>query len=347
MKVAIASVQVPFIRGGAELLAETLCLELQQRGHQADVVTLPFKWYPPRVLRDCMEMGEKLDLSEVNGERVDRVIALKFPAYYLTHPAKVIWLVHQHRQAYDLWKTEFGDLHTFDGGEALRQTITERDRRALSEARGLYAISRNTADRLQTYNGLTAQVLYHPPADHGRFHCRAYEDFVFYPSRIDAMKRQELIVEAASHLRSGAKILLAGHGSRQAVDRLRHLIERHEIGDRVKLLGFISAAEKIDYYSRCLAVYFGAYDEDYGYVTLEALLSSKPVLLHPDAGGPLEFIEDGRNGHVIAPDPAALAERIDALASNPARAREMGQAGRESLRHHRIDWDHVIDTLLA
>lgn len=347
MKVAIASVQVPFISGGAELLAEQLRRQLVKRGHHADVITLPFKWYPAQALLDCMEMGERLDLSEVNGEKIDRVIALKFPAYYLRHPDKVVWLLHQHRQAYDLWQTRFGDLHGFDGGEKVRRIIKANDTRSLGEARGLYAISRNTAARLHEHNGLNAEVLYHPPADHERLHCQTYEPFIFYPSRIDGMKRQELLVEAARHLRSATQILLAGTGSADALGRLRQQIARHDLGDRVKLLGFISTDEKIDYYARCLAVYFGAYDEDYGYVALEALWSGKPVLVHPDAGGPLEFIEDGHNGHVVAADPVALAERIDTLACRPDLARDMGHAGRASLKQHRIDWDHVVDTLLG
>ena len=103
MKIAIATVQVPFITGGAEIHAEMLCRELKKRGYQADIVTIPFKWYPTDTLLNCMLMGRMMDLNEVNGEKIDRVIAMKFPAFYLQHENKVLWLLHQHRQAYDLW----------------------------------------------------------------------------------------------------------------------------------------------------------------------------------------------------------------------------------------------------
>ncbi|MFQ5767965.1 MAG: glycosyltransferase family 4 protein [Acidobacteriota bacterium] len=346
MRVAIATVQVPFISGGAEILAASLRRELVRRGHLADIVTLPFKWYPVQALRDCMEMGRRLDLSEVNGERIERVIALKFPAYYLAHHSKVVWLLHQHRQAYDLWETPFGDLHGFEGGSELRRDIIQMDGTSLAEAKGLYTISRRTAQRLRAYNGLAAEVLYHPPTGHERLHCSAQEPFIFYPSRIDGMKRQTLLVEAAGLTRSGVGIVLAGGGSPESMRRLQAEIEKRDLESRVKILGFISEEEKIDTYSRCLAVYFGAYDEDYGYVALEALWSSKPVIAHTDAGGPLEFIQDGVNGLVVAADAAALASGIDGLALDTARAREMGRAGRDGLARHRMDWDHVVDTLL-
>ena len=80
MKIAIAMVQVPFIRGGAEILADMLCNELKNRGHQADIITIPFKWYPSTSILNCMLAGRMLDLSEINGEKIDMVIAMKFPA---------------------------------------------------------------------------------------------------------------------------------------------------------------------------------------------------------------------------------------------------------------------------
>ena len=46
MKVGIATVQVPFLRGGAELLAEGLCCKIKQFGHDAEIISMPFKWYP-------------------------------------------------------------------------------------------------------------------------------------------------------------------------------------------------------------------------------------------------------------------------------------------------------------
>ncbi|MFQ5767551.1 MAG: glycosyltransferase family 4 protein [Acidobacteriota bacterium] len=346
MKVAIASVQVPFIRGGAERLAERLRRELLLRGHQAEIVTFPFKWSPASALLDSMERGRKLDLTEVNGEPIDRVIALKFPAYYLSHPAKTIWLLHQHRQAYDLWGTPYGDLQNLPGGRKIRRLIRKADNRAFESAGGLYSISRCTARRLERHNGLRAEVLYPPPDGDGSLHCEGYGDFIFYPSRFEPMKRQSLLIEAARHLHSSVRIVLAGGGSKAETLRLQELAARHRVEDRVTLLGYISEEEKIRHYANCLAVYFGAYDEDYGYITLEAFLSVKTVLAHDDAGGPLEFIENGTSGHVMPPDPAALASCIDHLAFHPQRAREMGEAGRRRLSRMEMGWDGVIGKLM-
>jgi glycosyltransferase involved in cell wall biosynthesis len=221
------------------------------------------------------------------------------------------------------------------------------DRLALAEARAVYTISQNTADRLKRFNGIDATPLYHPPADFDRLGCESYGDFIFFPSRIERIKRQHLLVEAAARLRAPTRVLLAGAGNARDLASVRELIAQHELGDRVILLGHVSEEEKRRLYANCLAVYFGAYDEDYGYVTLEGLYARKPVIIHPDAGGPTEFVVDGETGVVVPPDPGALAHAIDELAAAPARARALGERGFASLADKRIDWDEVIGRLLS
>jgi len=110
MRIAVCSPQVPFARGGAEIVAERLTQELSARGHEADLVTVPFKWYPGATVLTNAALWRMLDLTEVDGRPVDLVIATKFPSYAVKHPNKVVWLVHQFRQAYDLDRTDLGQF---------------------------------------------------------------------------------------------------------------------------------------------------------------------------------------------------------------------------------------------
>lgn len=346
MRIAIAMVQVPFIKGGAEILAEMLKNELIRRGHIADIVTIPFKWYPEDSLVDSMMMGRLMDLTEVNGEAIDRVIAMKFPAYYVKHSNKVLWLMHQHRQAYDLWNTEYGDLENFPEGEKIRNLILECDKAYLTEAQSIFTIAQNTSNRLKQFCSIDSKVLYHPPLNYEKFHCEKYGDYVFYPSRIDSIKRQRLLVESAKFLKTPAKIVLAGSGSEAELKYIHNLIEKSNLQDKVTLAGFISEEEKISYYANSLCVYFGAYDEDYGYITLEAFFSEKPVIVHPDAGGPLEFVENGQNGYIVENRATLIAEKIDYLYNHREEAAKLGQAGKKSLQNKHMNWDYVIDNLL-
>lgn len=346
MKIAIATVQVPFITGGAEILTEMLKKELIKRGHQAEIVTIPFKWYPTEQLENSMLMGRMMDLSEVNGEKIDRVIAMKFPAYYIKHDHKVMWLMHQHRQAYDLWKTEYGDLHKFPGGNQVRQLITACDNQYISEASRIFTIAKTTSDRLKKYNGIDSDVLYHPPLNYECLHSDAYGDYVFYPSRIDTIKRQRLLVEAMKYTETPVKAVIAGGGSENEISYIKKIIKENSLENKVMLTGFISEEDKIRYYANSLGVYFGAYNEDYGYITLEGFFSEKPVIVHKDSGGPLEFVEDGFNGYVIDNDPNSIAKKIDYLYENKDEAARLGKNGRQSLIDKHMDWDYVISQLL-
>lgn len=346
MRIAIATVQVPFIKGGAEILTDMLCKELKKRGHQAEIVTIPFKWYPNQSLIDCMVMGRMMDLTETNGEKIDVVIAMKFPAFYVKHDHKVMWLMHQHRQVYDLWETPYGDVHLTPDGQEVRETIWKHDTEYILESKRMYTIAQNTSNRLKKYNGIDSIPLYHPPLNYEKLHCSEYGDFVFYPSRIDSIKRQRLMVEAARYLESDAKMIIAGGGSQAELDYLKQYIKEYHLEEKVLLAGFIFEEEKIDYYAKCLCVYFGAYDEDYGYITLEGFFSHKPVIVHKDAGGPLEFVTDNENGYVIDAEAREIAKKIDALYYDRKLAQQLGENGYRSLLDKHMDWDYVIDKLL-
>ena len=96
MNILVCTAQVPFTRGGAEMLAEGLTDALKSAGHRAELVALPFQWLPHVELFKSALAWRLLDLSSSNGMRVDRIIVTKFPSYAARHPHKIVWLVHQY-----------------------------------------------------------------------------------------------------------------------------------------------------------------------------------------------------------------------------------------------------------
>lgn len=345
MKIAICTTQVPFTSGGAELHAHNLARALRQNGHQAEIIFLPFKWYPPSEIVRNMLAWQMLDLTESNGAKIDLVIGLKFPAYLVNHPNKVLWILHQHRQAYDLWNSQFADLSRDADGPRVRDIIVEADNRFIRDARRVFANSHTVADRLKRFNGIDATPLYHPPPNTELFECHGYGDFVFYPSRLDATKRQSLLIEAMSQTKSAVKCIIAGTGPLER--DLRRQILALQLGERVALVGRITDKQLAEYYANARAVFFGPFDEDYGYVTLEALYSRKCVITLTDSGGPLEFIEHDVNGFVVPPRPDEIAATIDLVFWDKPLAQSMGRRGFEMLQSLGIDWSNVVSTLLS
>jgi glycosyltransferase involved in cell wall biosynthesis len=348
MRVLVATAQVPFVRGGAEILAEGLRDALSSEGHEAEIVAVPFRWYPAERIPEQMLVCRLLDLSEYSGVRVDRVIALKFPAYLMPHPNKVLWLVHQHRQAYDLYDHPLGDLAHFPDGVPVRDAIRRADNRFIPEAQAVYTIGGNVTHRLKLYNGIDSTPLYHPPHQAERFYGARAEPYLFFPSRLVHAKRQALVLEALAHTRGSVCVRFAGRADRPAyAAELRDLARRLGVESRALWLGAVSEEEKRKLYARALGVVFPPLDEDYGYVTLEAMLAAKPVITCTDSGGPLEFVAHGETGLVAEPDPQSLADALDTVWHDRDRARAWGEAGRRRYENLEISWHTVVRRLVA
>jgi glycosyltransferase involved in cell wall biosynthesis len=340
--VLICSAQAPFVTGGAEILVQELRDNLARRGFRVDVASVPFRGYPASELVRQALAWRLIDVKESGGHKVDLVIPTKFPSYLVEHPCKVAWLFHQYREAYDLFGTEVCSLTDSPEDQQTREAIRTLDDTSLAECRTIYSISRNVANRLSQYNHLDASPLYPPPRNLGRHYCEAHGDFLLYAGRLESVKRPTLLVDALARVRSGARLKIAGAGSLEG--ELRRQIERAGVGDRVELLGFVSDQDLLDLYARCRATLYAPLNEDYGYVTVESFLSRKPVVTTTDSGGVLEFVEDGVNGTVAAPEPDALAEAIDRLWALPeARLQELGAEGHSRVQG--ISWDGVIDRL--
>ncbi len=342
MRILVCASQVPFVRGGAEMLSEGLCQALREQGHQAELVAVPLTWKPVSALLRCALAWRLLDVSESDGKRIDRVIATKFPTYAVRHPHKIVWLVHQYRQAYDWFGTPFSELTGTRADHALRETIFELDRRTLGEAQARFAISKNVAARLKTYNELDAAPLYPPPRCAGQFRAGPYDDYVLYLGRLDRAKRVDLLLHALAKTRQG-RVIIAGSGPE--LHALKTLARLLRVNDRVDFTGYVSDARVIDLYAHARAVFYAPLDEDYGYATIEAFMSARPVITTNDAGGVLEFVEHQSNGLVTAPKAEAIADALAQVWSNPEQCRRWGQAGRE--RVQQITWKNVVDHLTA
>jgi glycosyltransferase involved in cell wall biosynthesis len=342
--ILICTTQVPFTTGGAESHVEGLRRALAGAGYNAEVAALPFKWYPPSEIVRGALAWRMLDVTEANGKPIDLVVGMKFPAYTVAHPRKVLWVIHQYRSAYNLWGTPFDDLSTYPEGARVRDLVRHCDERFIPEARKVFANSRTVAERMLRYNRIESEPLYHPPPRAAALRAGAQGDYVFYPSRLEPQKRQELLIEALSHTRTPVRAVLAG--SAQDMARYESLVRQHGVGDRVSLLGFVAEDKLIELYANALAVCYLPFEEDYGYVTLEGMLSSKAVVVPRDGGGATEFVEHGSEGLVSDPDPRALAECLDQLYAERGRARRMGARGREKLLALNLSWENVVEKII-
>jgi glycosyltransferase involved in cell wall biosynthesis len=127
-------------------------------------------------------------------------------------------------------------------------------------------------------------------------------------------------------------------------ERLVELVKRHGLEGRVELLGRVTDDQLIALYGDCLGVYYAPYDEDFGFVTVEAFKAAKPILTTSDSGAVLELVRDDQNGRVHPPgNAAALAASLDLLWQDRERAAELGRRGLQAVAG--LSWDRVIASL--
>jgi glycosyltransferase involved in cell wall biosynthesis len=343
MRVVVCEASVPFVEGGAEYHVRELVRQLRAHGHQTELVSIPFKWYPKDQILAHAAAWRLIDLSESNGTPIDLVIATKFPSYFVRHPHKVTWLIHQYRAAYELAGTEYSDFHHVESDVGLRDRLIALDREMLGECRRVFTNAQNTADRLARYNGVEAEPLYHPPRLADRIASGPAGDYVLSVGRIESVKRVDLAVRALASVDRAVRLVVAGDGTQRA--NTERLARECGVADRVEFLGAVSDEALLRLYAGALAVLYAPFDEDFGYVTLEAFLARKPVVTALDSGGPLEFVDDGVNGAVCRPEPSAIADVIGYLHAHRDYAAALGEAGYARARE--VTWDGVIDKLIG
>jgi glycosyltransferase involved in cell wall biosynthesis len=333
-----------FVRGGHLTIAEETAAALRRAGHLADVIVTPQNRFGRQLSAYLAtwltDVGETAD-----GQPVDQVISLRFPSYAVRHPRHVCWLNHRMREYYDLWERFVRGLgrkgrlkegvrrrmfHTLD-----RWLLTHNVTRLVAQSRTIQA-------RLQRFGRIPSELLYPPPPERP-YRTDGYGDYVFAVSRLHPLKRLDLLVEAAALARDRSLAFkIAGEGEEEP--RLRERISALGLEGRVELLGAVPDAQLVDHYARCRAVYFAPWNEDYGFVTLEAFRSGKAVVTATDSGGPAELVRHGENGLVSAPTAAALATELDALGRDRGLAERLGQAARRDAEAFR--WERAVEELL-
>jgi glycosyltransferase involved in cell wall biosynthesis len=348
MRIVVASTYVPFQKGGGTKIIADLSAALTTAGHQVDTVMIPISSYWPRVSEQTLAI-RLLDLTEACGNRIDRLIAVRYPSYALSHPEKVVWFLHHHHGAYDMWGTRWSDMPDTPEGRAARRMMMQSDEIYLREAKKVYSISRNVAGRLRTFNGIEADgVLYPPlPADHP-YAPGPFGDYFVYISRVSQPKRQDLAIEALRYCRPGPRLLIVGSPNvPEYFAELHERVRDRGVEDRVQFVGWASELQKAELLAGSRGALFLAYDEDYAYAALEALHSGKPVITCKDSGASLELVEDGFNGLVTEPDPRAVAEAMDRLWADRIGAEAMGRQALLTPEHLGISWEKVVEGLAA
>ena len=341
--IIVATASPPFAEGGHLVMARELVRALEEAGHAASIVVTPQNRFGRQgaayLAAWCTDVGMAHE-----HRKVDQVISLRFPAYAVRHDRHVVWLNHRMREYYDLWDQFSGPLsfHATVKERIRRTLIHQADRYFLSRVQRLFVISGTVQHRLHTWGGLRSEVLYPPPPVRP-YRNDEYGDYIFAISRLTSLKRFDLILRALGEpVAAGIRCVIAGEGSE--LERLQRLTRQLDLSDRVEFAGRIDDALLLQHLARCRAVVFPTFNEDYGFVTVEAFASGKSVITCEDSGGPAELVRDGQNGFVTKPTTIALAQAMRAVMDDRLLAMRLGEAGAAVAA--RMTWQNAVARLV-
>ena len=382
MKIAIvAPSPVPFTIGGIEGLATGLGYAINKYSeHQCELIKLPSRELTFWDLIDSYHHFYNLDLSHfdlvislkypawmVQHNNHICYMAHKLRGLYDTYAGntnvnhntdnisvkEILSIIEGGEYTEDKLIKLFGlldDLRTVDErsikdllifpGPFIRKIIHFMDNVALSKDKinKFFSISDTVKNRLN-YFPISANVetAYVPPPITD-FQCNNY-DYLFTISRLDSPKRIDLLIDSMKYVPASIKLKIAGTGPQE-----KYLKKLAKHDSRIEFLGFVNDAELIGLYANALAVLYTPYQEDLGLITIEAMMSKKPVITTTDSGGPLEFVKDFETGLVTEPKTHSIAEKINYLVDNESAARQMGEKGYEMVKN--ITWENTVNRLL-
>lgn len=344
-RIAVVTSTPYFVEGGHMVIARALVQALREAGHEADLVLTPQNRFGRQGAAYLAAWLTDVGVGPDN-QPIDHMISTRYPSYAVRHPNHVCWLNHTMREYYDQWDAFSGPLswqaRIKEG--ARRKVIHAADRWLLTRnVRKVFAQSGAVKGRLEQWVGIPSDVLYPPPPQRA-YRCESYGDYILAVSRLAPLKRLSLLIEAlANPEAAGIRCVIAGEGEERAV--LEHAIVTRGLSSRVKLIGRIDERQLLDHLARCRAVCFPPYDEDYGFVTVEAFASRKAVITCTDSGGPAELVIDDVTGKVCAPRPETLAIALREVMDDVDMAGRMGKAALEQVSQ--MTWPRAVRQLLA
>lgn len=341
-RIAVVTSSPPMAEGGHMVIARELMRALRDAGHEAHIIVTPQNQFGRQA--SAYIATWLTDVTSSEGRPIDQVISLRYPSYAVRHPRHVCWLNHTMREYYDLWDRFSAQLSPQGRlKERVRKAgIHAADRYLLARVSRLFVQSRTIQQRLAIWPSVRSSILY-PPAPERPYRCDEYgADFLFV-SRLTPLKRADLVIRAlATPSAQLIRCSVAGDGEERV--GLERLASDLGVSGRVTFAGRMTDEQLLEALARCRAVCFPPYQEDYGFVTVEAFSAGKPVITCRDSGGAAELVQDGVTGCVCEPDPEAIALAMRRLNDDLALATQMGAAAREAAA--RLTWAGTVKQLV-
>jgi len=322
---------------GSEAHLLALLPRLRERGWDVRMLMLhedePGAWDFARALT---ARGVPLDAIRVRAD-VDPIAFAKLVAYLARKRPAILHTHLVHAETYGLLAgtatrvpVRFSTKHGFNEFREMPY-FGVADRAVASLAHVEIAISRGLARYLEDVEGFDGEsfeiVHYGIEPDGEPLPYESNAPRLLCVGRLIPIKGHIVLLRAFAEARKevpGLELDIAGRGPLEPA--LHALARELGVGDAVRFLGHVSPIQGA--IEGAAVVVVPSMGEGFGMVALEAMERARPVIA-ASIGGLGEIVRDGVTGVLVPPGEAEpLAAAIVRVASDPALARSMGEAGR-------------------
>lgn len=347
MKIIVANTRDIFINGGAEVLEKELIENLRLQGHEVEQLSIPFNYSSIESIKEQIIFVRSIEISNC-----DLVIGMRFPAYLVRADRKILWLVHQYRQIYELLGTEFSPYTDSDQSdiEFLRQV----DFLGLKEAKKIFTISEEVSLRLAEYSKIESETLNLPIRNFDKSLSKLNRfdrnEYILLLGRIDRMKRQHLFLEALQSCKSGVKLVIAGPSNDNTyLNELRELAINLELTQRVSFeIDFHSREVLNKYIVDSICVGYAPYMEDaYGLVTIEAAQLGKMCISTDDAGEVAKLVSRLNKNFIVRNNNLEISRKMDEVYFARERLKNESENVRKQIVTIIPNWETVLEKLTS
>ncbi len=342
MKILVVRTGPLFAHDETRLYAERLCKALAAAGHEVESTTIPFS----AAIADIVPETTAFRLFDLR-YGADLCIAIGPFSHALRHDNKRLWIFSQYGPFYEHWNTPFGAVTASNTNLVTREYVHGMDRAWISEARLVCAASATLAKAIFEQHEIEPKVLSPALLEDLESVASSHGDYLLAAGPLTETARLPLLLTAFGQSKTNAKLIILGYEfaleEREYIQQLvtgssrsdSIALEFDPSHDRFRALvasaaGFVSTPIRA-----------GTADA----FTLAAGSAGKAVLTTKDSGEMARIIEDGVDGYVVDPDPAAVALAMDQIHGSRKLAEQLGSRLSEKLRDMLPSWESIAAEL--
>lgn len=190
-----------------------------------------------------------------------------------------------------------------------------------------------------------ADLVAYPAVDLQRFKPQKIKkNYLFTVSRLDKQKNIDFLIRAFSllplSLRREYQLVIGGEGKEK--ESLELLVAKLKLGREVKFLGRVRERDLSAWYAQAKIVLFGAWDEPFGIIPVEAMASGTAVVGFKK-GGVVESVIDGETGILLGErDEKKFSEAMRGLLENEAKLKAISRQARIYVEKN-FSWDKTTE----